>query len=214
MHNTVFKIQDNETGKYWNGNYAWPSFSHNGHKWNRRSTLERDLTWYMTHAKQKNPDAQLPSSWRVVEMQVVESIKKVNNLDEFMFPILVKAELNKLGWRYQSFYKVMETRNAIDAIEFILKLKPNTNERFVSTEKILESRAQLRLLGVKTRTFREFGGMFGMMNREQAMRAKMVLDIESCIDLGGLRETVRKSIHSGVFGDISEPLASEATEDF
>jgi len=212
MLKTVFKIQDSETGKYWNGNSAWPMFNNVGHRWTRKSSLEHDLTWYVTTAKKKDPDAQLPSSWRVIELELIQSVKKVNNLDQFMFTIMLKAELNKIGWRFASFYNVMETRNAADDIEFILKLKPNVNERFVSTEKILESRAQLRLLGVKTRTFREFSGMFGMMNREQAMRAKLALDVECSVDLGELRNRIKDSIQNDVSKETA--VSTETMQEF
>ncbi len=196
MPKSVFKILDEKTGQYWNGNPTRVAFNSIGQKWGRRQSLERDLLWYLTTLKKQTGFATLPESWRIVEVELVEKINKSSSVDEFMLSIMLKAELSRVAWRFVDFYNRMEWLGVIDHIAYILLLRPEQNERFVSLAKILDCRAKLRLLGVKTRTFREYSGMFGMMDREQAMRAKLALDLESSVDLSNLREKVQTSLNA------------------
>jgi hypothetical protein len=84
----------------------------------------------------------------------------------------------------------MNSRNMLDKIEFLFKLKPAEGKTYVDMDRIKEARAQLRQLGVKTRTFKESNGVFGMMDRSQALKARLVLDIEHSVDLSALRKQV------------------------
>jgi hypothetical protein len=126
----------------------------------------------------------------VVEIEVVERIRECKPIDDFMSTVLIKSELQKHHWRFTMFYTEMANRGVADQIEYILYLRPEEGQRFVSWERIKEARAQLRLLGVKTRTFREHGGMFGMLDRDQAMKARLTLDIQSMVDLAEIRRRV------------------------
>ena len=190
MHKTVFKVQSAETAKFWNGNAYYPMFNAVGEKWNRRSSLEKALTWYLSKLRKENPDAVIPSDWRIVEFEYIERVKRSDDLHNFLSATLIKSELHKLNWKFVSFYSEMETRGVAEAIEFIIQLKPDEGQRFISGENIKNARAQLRLLGVKTRTFREYFGMFGMMDRDQAMKARLTLDIQSMVDLSEIRRKV------------------------
>jgi hypothetical protein len=192
MHRSFFRVQCTQTGKFWNGNTHFPTFNAVGAKWAKRSTLEQDLAAYLLRLRRENINATMPATWRVVEVEYVERVKHANPVDAFMTTILIKSELQKLGWRFVSFYTEMCHRGVADQIEYILHLRPEDGQRFVSWQRIKEARAQLRLLGVKTRTFREHCGMFGMLDRDQAMKARLTLDVQSMVDLSDIRRRVNE----------------------
>jgi hypothetical protein len=51
-----------------------------------------------------------------------------------------------------------------------------------------QARAQLRLLGVKANEYRECNGMFGFINKDQAMAARLTLDVNQFIDIAAIRK--------------------------
>jgi hypothetical protein len=167
-----------------------PTFGPVGAKWAKRASLEQDLAAYLARLKRENVNAEIPQTWRVVEVECVERVRESKPIEDFMSTILIKAELQKLHWRFMSFYTEMYSRGVADKIEYILHLRPEDGQRFVSWERIKDARAQLRLLGVKTRTYREHCGMFGMLDRDQAMKARLTLDIQAMVDLGEIRRRV------------------------
>src|SRR5664279_5201334 len=183
----IYKVCDSTTGKYWNGNTVLPDFNDNGEKWTRKAALERALTWLLSRLRKNDPDVSLPENWQIIEYEIVETMKSQSLMSDFMTNVALKAELHKISWRLVSFYEIMEAKGVMKDIQFILKLKPLQGQKYVSLDCIKMCRAQLRLLGVKTRSFREYSGMFGMLSREQAMRARLVLDLESMVDMAELR---------------------------
>jgi hypothetical protein len=81
-------------------------------------------------------------------------------------------------------------RGDLDKIQFVLLIK-STYPMHPKRSEVLEAREQLRNLGVKTRSFREYYGMFGMFDRDQAFKAKMTLDLSCFLDLDEVRKTIQ-----------------------
>jgi hypothetical protein len=191
---TIYKVKDSISGKFWNGNTVVPKFSDVGEKWTRKAYLERDLGWLLTRLKRDDANANIPSEWQVIEYELIETEKSYKFVTDVMSSVSLKCEFQKISWKHLSFYNAMESRGVMDDILFILKIKPAEGDRFITMEQIKHCRAQLRLIGVKTRSFREYSGMFGMINKEQAMRARLALDLESYVDVSEIRKRASESL--------------------
>jgi hypothetical protein len=187
----LFRVRDKSTGKFWNGNWRGVIYDDCGKCWQKFSRLEADISYFLSQTKNRITKEIDPSLWELVEYELVENEKISHNLKAVIIETGLKAELRALHYRLGRFYDEMVSRGVMKDIEFIIVLALPKETTFHSMKQIKEYRAQLRLLGVKTRTFREFNGMFGMMDRSQAMKAKLSLDIAKTIDVQELREKIK-----------------------
>jgi hypothetical protein len=185
-----FKIRDKLTNKYWIGDYRVATFNEKGNTWSSMVRLESDLARYIKNANKRGDKLILPTSWEIVEVELKEEIKSTSSTSEILRHIFIKKELEPKSYKLSYFYDRMINLGVANDIEFILELNPSAGKRFIDMPRIKEARAQLRLLGVKTRTFRESQGIFGMMNREQAMKARLVLEVKEVIDLSEIRTKI------------------------
>jgi hypothetical protein len=185
-----YKIRDKITGKFLNGDYRVATFTDKGHTWASRARLDSSLSSYIRSTNRRSTNLIVPKTWEIVEVELIEEIKNTSSASEILRHILIRRELEPKGHRSSYFYDRMVSLGIADQIEFIFALKPTSGKRWIDMECIKEARAQLRLLGVKTRTYRESRGIFGMMNREQAMKARLVLEVEDVIDLQEIRTQI------------------------
>lgn len=198
----IFKIQHSGTGEFWNGVY-WNDpdklvYSDKGGEWRSRDGAENAILHYMKndpryhYGKPKSTSPRpLPPEWQIVEFELKPVEKAKHDLGDLEHNTHVRRELTSLDHTYGYFHDAMVKKGVMDQVEFIFKLKGEKQSwggEYVSKQKIMEARAQLRLLGVKTRTFREFRGMFGMLNREQAMRARLTLEVAEAVDVRAIRQ--------------------------
>jgi len=188
----LFKVRDKLTNKFWNGDPRYSRFADDGTTWKKQSSAESAISFFLRYRQQWNVNANhnLPDSWEIVEVEMVEKETGAIDIGSFLKNIALKSEAEKTMKSAPTFIDVMHGKGVIDNIEYIIKLKPSEGSNWVDMDRVMEARAQLRQLGVKTRTFREFNGMFGMMDRQQALRARMVLDVESMVDLGSIRSAL------------------------
>jgi hypothetical protein len=198
----LFRVRDKATGRFWNGQWRGNIYNDYGKCWQRFSRLESDIAHFLSQTKSKIPQDVNPGSWELVEYELVENEKTSRNLTETIIDTGLKAELRSIHYRLGRFHDEMVARGVMKDIEFIVVLTSPSGSAFHSIEEIKNYRAQLRLMGVKTRTFREFNGMFGMMDRAQAMKAKLSLDITRMIDVRELREKIKTKYGSSSSTDV------------
>lgn len=190
----LYKIRDKTTGKFWNGDVRFSRFADTGKTWKKLSGAQDSISYFIRHRAtwgHVKVIHSLPEHWEIVEVVLKEQETGTIGIESFLFTAALKAEASKQISTAGNFIDKMFSKGVIDDIEFIFKLKPAEGFRWVTMDRIIEARAQLRQLGVKTRTFRESGGMFGMMDRQQALRARLVLDVDTIIDLGAIRKTLK-----------------------
>lgn len=198
MSKIGYKVRDKNTGMFWSGDCRWSGFNNTGKTWRKRETAESAIAYFIKYKTAfHNPidtttRAKQVESWEIVEIEVVENVLNTHDISEFLKFNTIRSEIEKHGYQYVWFFDTMKKRGVHNDIEFIFDLKPAEGKRNVDQERIKEARAHLRQLGVKTRTFKENNGMFGMMNREQALRARLVLDVKNVIDVGDIRNRVQK----------------------
>jgi hypothetical protein len=185
----LFKVRDKVTGKFWNGNYRRSAFDDQGKTWKKVDKVENSIGHFINYRNRYNPQTShsLPDSWEIVTVELVEKEVDKESLNDFMKFLLLKTEVEKSGYQFSYFVEKMRNKKVLDKIEFLILLKPSEGRRYVDMERIIEARSHIRGLGIKTRTFRESSGVFGMMDRQQALRARMTLDVEATIDLRELR---------------------------
>lgn len=193
--NIRYKVRDKVTGKFWNGQTHRSTFNDEGKIWNRIDTLESNISYFIRY-KNKWSSIPLehgaPDHWEIVEVELKYQETGLKSLSDFIKFQSIRSELSNIDHQFGYFADLMRKKNKFDDIAFIFKIKPNpnTNTRSISFGRIKEARAQLRQLGVKSRTYREHKGMFGLTNRDQALKARLVLDLESIADVDQIRKNM------------------------
>ena len=187
----LWKIRDKVTNKFWNGDYRRSSFSEKGKTWNKQDKAEGAVAVFIRY-RNRFPNTtsshSLPNDWEIVEIELIEQKKDTCSLTEFLQYQLLRSEVEKIDSTLVWFMDSMRNKKVLDKIEFMFKLKPAEGQYYVDRERIKEARAHMRQLGVKTRTFREGNGIFGMLDRQQALRARLTLDVDRVVDLGEIRK--------------------------
>lgn len=195
----AFRVKDTASGKFWTGDTygVTPTMNATGKVWTSGNAAIRALSSFMRRGSWGNRTAgalrDLPQGWALEEVEMVPQPVKEAPLSTFSSNYRLRCELEQIDHLYAYFFDSMIKKGVADKIEFIFSLKSQKSQwgrASVSKEKIMEARAQLRLLGVKTRTFREYRGMFGMMDRDQAMKARLSLEVDGVIDLAKMRRDI------------------------
>jgi hypothetical protein len=185
----LYKVRDKVTGKFWNGNYRRSSFDDTGKTWKKVDKVENSISHFIRYRNRFNASTShsLPDSWEIVTVELVEKEVGKESLNDYLKFILLKDEVEKVSFQFSNFLDRMRSKKVLDQIEFLILLKPSEGRSYVTMERIIEARAHIRGLGIKTRTFKESYGVFGMMDRQQALRARMTLDVAAVVDLRELR---------------------------
>lgn len=191
MSKFCYKVRDTATGKFWNGGSYRSVFNDEGKSWPTIARCEGAIAYFAQYKTQwantLNPFS-APTTWEIVKIELSPVEKESYNAEQVFKTAMLKTEANKVHSGMGYFIDTMMKKKVLNDIEFIFKIKPAAGSSYVDLERIKEARAQLRQLGVKTRSFREYNGMFGMMDRQQALKARLVLDIDCSIDLADLKK--------------------------
>lgn len=193
----AYRVRDKVLGKFWTGEARTLRFNDNGKSWKTLKSMNRDIERYLSFNRRyrgsgSNKPLVFPTTWEIVEMEIKHTEKATHSLDETMeFMALKEQVVADHGYIFGYFMDTMQNKGVLKDIEFIFELKPPEGSYHVDMECIKAARAQLRLLGVKTRTFRESYGLFGMMDRSQAMKARLTLEVKKVVDLAALRTQVQ-----------------------
>ena len=190
----IFRVRDKVTGKFWNGNHRRSAFGDKGAAFKDKAKAEQKMTFFINYrARWKSTVSHsLPESWEIVEYELIEQEKSATDTLDFLKFVALRSEVEKVNSSFGYFVDTMNKKGVLDKIEFLIKLKPTEGHYGVDMARIKEARAHMRQLGVKTRTFREANGVFGMMDRQQALRARLVLDVEDVIDLAAIRQKLNQ----------------------
>lgn len=187
-----YKIKDKVTGAFWNGDMRWSKFNTVGKSYKNMQAAEKAIAGFFRYGRRFEIEnfEQVAAKWEIVEFEIKEVENKVHDISDYINYCTLKAELEGIDYSFANFVDTMRKRGCLDQIEYIFKLSKGKDRWRVSKEKVMEAREQLRQLQIKTRTFREYNGMFGMMNREQALRARLTLDVDKFVDLTELRKKI------------------------
>lgn len=192
---TVYRIRDTITKKFWNGSVRRSTFSESGKTWRKKSSAESDIGYFISYKDawkiQVPSHHNSPDHWEIVEFEIVENETSTHDTADYLQYAKLKATLDSKNRSFGWFADKMRSKGHLDKIEFMFILKPAEGKYYVDMDRIKECRAQLRQLGVKTRTFKESNGVFGMLDREQALKARMVLVVDDYVDVTAIRESLK-----------------------
>jgi hypothetical protein len=187
----AYMIRNKTTGKFWNGRASWSQWADTGRQWRKKKGVEDQIAYYFRyHVRYK---AGLPltlDDWEIVEVDVAPLVQKSEDIVGLIRHVKIRQKLSETSENFSSFLSMMRDKGVEDTIEFIMDLEPTPGQRWVDRDRIKEARAQLRGMGIKTRTFREYRGMFGFLDRQQAMQARLVLNAKRFIDVSAIRKEV------------------------
>lgn len=186
-----YMIRDSKTGLFWNGSVSQSRFSEMGRTWKKLSGAEGQLGYYVRYMRRYRSQFLNISSWEIVEAEVKPKIIKQHCIDDFLKHSDLRAELEKISANFSSFMNVMREKGVEADISYLVMLKPTDGHYRCDRERIKEARAQIRGLGIKTRTFREYNGIFGFKDRQQALRARLSLDIQAVADVEEIRNRLK-----------------------
>lgn len=201
----VYRIEHKTDGTFWDGSRYRPKFVKTGLNLKNVKIARKRLKELISTLM--NPDA-YPYSRQYIrdvaarinlneltirEIEITEIQKNEIEIPDLEFHLTVRKHLASTDYRMGLFYDRMMDLGVVDQIEFIFSLKPLSGKR-ADMETVKEARKKLRLLKVKTRTFREYKGMFGFVSRDQAMRARLSLDVLKVVDLRAEREKIKEHL--------------------
>lgn len=187
---SVFKVRDRLSGTYWNGDMRWSKFEADKGKIYKSKAAAEKAVAYVFRYRESFPKLNVEIStdnWEIVEYEVVHTENAIHSIQDYMKHCKLKAEISKIDHNCGWFMETMYRKGHADQVQFLFKLKPKGGTRYVDFIRIKEARSHLRQLGVKTRSFKESRGVFGMLDREQAMRARLTLDVDKVIDVSEIR---------------------------
>lgn len=192
MNKNLYKVRDKLLQKYWTGDYRSVTFADKGLSWTSKASAQEAISYLISYQGRwsGHVPANATDNWEIVEVELREYETGTEKISDFIHYAKIRGEVGKVSQRALEFVEAMYAKGVLDQIEFIFVLTPSAGARRVNIERTMEARAHMRQLGVKTRTFKERQGTFGMMDRQQALRARMVLDTEAVIDLGEVRKRV------------------------
>jgi hypothetical protein len=199
----IYRIENIKTGLYWNGNVFRSKFEQYGGAWKSLDLANRALKDFIKTLISKKYSRSHSTNFldefsfadlAVREIEIKEIKLSPIQDSNIIFHSYMEEHLANINYEFVYFYKKMLEKKVIDNIEFIFALKPENNTRYISMSQIKTARAKLRQLKIKTRTFREHRGMFGFYNRDQAMKARLTLDVKNFIDLSAERAKVREQL--------------------
>lgn len=201
----VYRIENKKDGTFWNGSRYRPKFVKVGLDLKNEKIALRRLKELI--GTLMNPES-YPYSRDYIrdvatrikftdlvirEIEITETKKNEVDVPDLEYHLTVRKHIASIDYRMGLFYDRMMDLGVVDQIEFIFSLKPLSGKR-ADMETVKEARKKLRLLKVKTRTFREYKGMFGFVSRDQAMRARLSLDVLKVVDLRAEREKIKEHL--------------------
>lgn len=190
------KVRDKQTGKFWNGDPRWSKFNEAGKLWRTKETAEQAVAALIKYGRTFSLTnvAKLPDNWEFVEVEIKEVETSTSPIGDFLWHAAVREQFSKEvthSWTGTNFYDIMRKKGVIDKIEFVIELNPREGMSYFDQSSMIQARAHLRGIGVKTRTFREYDNMIGMMDRDQAMKARLTLEsVNRIIDLSKIRDSI------------------------
>lgn len=191
----VYMIRNKTTGQYWNGQASWSRWGDTGRQWKKKKGVEDQIAYFFRYHNRYKTGTQLAvNDWEIVEVDITPQVQKTEAITDLVRHVKIRQKLEEVSVNFSSFLSTMRDKGVEDKIEFIMDLEPTPGQRWVDRDRIKEARSQLRGMGIKTRTFREYRGMFGFVDRQQAMQARLVLNAKRFIDV----DKIRKDIDAGL----------------
>lgn len=204
MTKFIYKIRDKRNGNFFGGWYNFTAKETDAQEYNTEAGARNALDHFVhqqlgsklyssahrgsshTGITEENLKKWFPYDPEVVKVEVTYTESGVIDVSSTVRNMFISNKLQDTSYRLSRFWDNAIKKGYADEIEYIVDLKADRESDRQS--RVLEARSQLRLLGIKTRTFREYQGMLGFYNRDQAFKARLTLDIADFIDITELKK--------------------------
>lgn len=135
--------------------------------------------------------------WQVVEMEMdVNELESFSNKDRLV-DALVRQEIDKKVPAFVHFWENLIKQGVSQKVEYLIRVKALGRYYTPSKEQLKEIRDTIRLLGVKTNQYRSQGYNFAFNSADEAMKARLCLDIDEFLDIKELKAQARERVEAG-----------------
>lgn len=194
----IYKIRNKNSGTFFQG---YSSFGVWGKEFKSEATARSALDYFVSnqisrrlYSGDNSPltEAEMkkifPYDLEIVKTEVIHKDAGVTSLATHVKNVFLAKKIGTNNYSFGRFWENATKKGYADQIEYIVQLEPVKGTP--TSTMVKEARAQLRLLDIKTRTFREYNGMFGFYNRDQAFKARLTLNAKDSIDIAKLRKEI------------------------
>jgi hypothetical protein len=122
-----------------------------------------------------------PYDLEIVKVKVTYEETETAEVNNAVRNMLIANKLQDVSYSFSDFWNNATKQNYEHKIKFIFSVNQLRTQTRAETMK--EARDKLRLLGIKGRTYREYSGMFGFYDKDQAFKARLTLDVNQFIDI-------------------------------
>lgn len=122
-----------------------------------------------------------PYDLEVVKIKVSYEETDSTDVRNAVRNMVIANKLQDVSYGFSDFWSNATKQNYENKIKYIFSVNQERTKTRAETMK--EAREKLRLLGIKGRTYREYSGMFGFYDKDQAFKARLTLDVNQFIDI-------------------------------
>ncbi|MNK57793.1 hypothetical protein D3C87_768570 [compost metagenome] len=195
----IYKIRNKKSGSFFQG---YSSFGAWGKEFKSEATARTSLEYFVNNQigrrlysdKEQGPLTEevmktlFPYDLEIVKTEVIHKDAGVISLATHVKNVFLAKKISNTNYSFGRFWENATKKGYADQIEYVVQL--DQVKGTPTSQTVKEARAQLRLLDIKTRTFREYQGMFGFYNRDQAFKARLTLNVKDSIDVAKLRKEI------------------------
>jgi len=199
MKRTVYRIFDNDSKQYLGSNGKLVSEA-DAKEFVTKSSARRVLAryvnlqlygsnwrWYSktnTDFKSKNIKYNLD----IQEVTITYNVGNQDKLEDTLRNLVLAARLREESYNLSHFWEQATNTGFANDINYVMRLEMTKGQPYSETIKI--ARDGIRQLGIKTRTFREYQGVFGFYNKDQALKARLTIASTEFVDIEALRKEI------------------------
>lgn len=133
-------------------------------------------------------------SWKVVEMTLdhdpTDSFPNTGKITD----VVMTKEIESANSVFGGFWEHLVKQGTSDKVEYLMRVKSIGKYYTPNKEELKHIRDTIRLLGVKTNQYRSQGYNFAFNSAEEAMNARLCLEVDEFLDVTPIREKAKKIV--------------------
>lgn len=190
MKTKVYCIKNND-GQFLTSNGYWGTFPHCRLIATKAKAEDELYKFYMQNlCYYRTKEISELKTWSVVEMELDYDVNEQFSNTNQLIDVLVKKELENISTSFSYFWEHLIKIGTSTKVEYLVRVKPLGNYYTPDKEQLKEIRNTIRLLGVKTNQYRSQGYNFAFNSAEEAMNARLCLDVDEFLNIKELKEKV------------------------
>lgn len=120
---------------------------------------------------------------------ITSTLNTSSSADQKIRDVLIAQQLaDEYDYYVSWFWEKMAALGYSEQVKFIVKFEEKKSLTYMQNK--TEARDALRQLGIKTRSFKEFNGYFGLLDRDQGLKARLTLPTATFIDVDAIKSKI------------------------